>query len=88
MATENELIEKMQRDTALVKRALGRIAGDAAKVVTLNHEAGRHEASADAMAWQSEVHAALALLLAAHGRASGALLKHYGGEIVAAGPIR
>lgn len=88
MATEGELIGEMQRDTALVKKALARMAENAADLVTINHTEGRPAASADAMAWQSAIHAILSQLLAAHGEASKALMKHYGDTVVMAGPIR
>lgn len=88
MDDEGKLIEAMQKDTAIAKRALARIAVKAAKVATINHKAGRHAANADAMVWEASVHEALAVLLAGHGRSSDALLKHYGAEVIAAGPVR
>lgn len=41
MATEREPIEAMQKDTAIAKRALVRIADLAGEVATINHAAGR-----------------------------------------------
>lgn len=87
--TEEDLIRDMQRDTAYIKRLLNRINGNAAKVVTINHEAGRYEASADAMKWHSAVQGVASSLNAAHAEASRALVAHYGEKVmIAAGPWR
>lgn len=86
--TEAELIAAMQKDVAYAKKTLARIAVNAGKLVTINHEAGRNEAAADAMAWHSAALRLHADLLSGHSEASKALEKHYGGDIIAAGPIR
>ena len=88
MATENELIEAMQSDTALLKKVLGRMLPKAEELASINHEAGRFEASADAMIWHGALHRVNGLLLDAHGKASKALVRGYGDSIIAAGPFR
>jgi hypothetical protein len=88
METEHELIAAMQADTALVKEALVRMNIAAGKLVRINHKAGRLDQSADAMIWHGAVMRLRGDLEAAHGVASKALVAGYGGEIVAAGPIR
>lgn len=85
---DRELIAEIQDKVAQVKRLLAEIDADSGKVVTINHEAGRFEQSADAMIWQGAVKRLRGDLLAAHGVASKALVRGYGEEIVAAGPIR
>jgi hypothetical protein len=88
METEAELIAQMQADVAAVKDILARIDLAAGKLATINHKAGRPIQSADAMIWRGAVKRAGGDLLIAHGVASKALIEGYGGEIVAAGPIR
>ena len=88
METEAELIAQMQADTADVKETLARIDQAAGKLATLNHKAGRLTQSADAMIWQGAIKRLRGDLLAAHGVASKALAEGYGGDIIAAGPIR
>lgn len=88
MPTENEIIVAMQRDVAYAKKVIARIAANAGKLVTINHKDGRNEAAADAMAWHSASLRLHADLLSGHSEASKALEKHYGGEIIAAGPVR
>ena len=86
--TEQEIIASLQKDTAYMKRLLDRMAKKSAALVTINQKDGRIEASADAMAWQSDLVALHADLLDAHSRSTKALVKHYGADIVAAGPFR
>jgi hypothetical protein len=83
---EADLIAAMQKATAKAKILLSSIAEDAARVVTINHEAGRYVQSADAMIWQGEVLQSLGKMLSAHGAASKALIAGFdnGGEVVAA----
>jgi hypothetical protein len=88
MATENELIEAMQKDVAYLKRKLASLESKASAIVTINHKEGRFEASAAAMAWQADVARLRADILSAHSKSSIALAKHYGADIIAAGPFR
>lgn len=88
MTTEQDLIEAMQTDTALLKKVLARMAPKAEELASINHAAGRYEASADAMIWHGALHRMAGDLLDAHGKASKALIRGYGEAVVAAGPWR
>lgn len=85
---ENTLITASQDAVAKVKALLANLDDYAAQLATINHKAGRLIQSADAMIWQGAVKRARGDLIAAHGIASKALIEGYGGDIVAAGPIR
>lgn len=88
MATEQELIDAMQADTALLKKVLARMIPKAEELASINHAAGRFEISADAMIWHGALHRMNGLLLDAHGKASKALIRGYGESVIAAGPFR
>jgi hypothetical protein len=87
---EADAIASMQKATAKVKVLMFGIADDAARVVTINHEAGRLAQSADAMIWQGEILQSLGKIISAHGVASKALIKGFdnGADVVAASPWR
>lgn len=87
---ERDLIAEMQEDVAAMKSLLDQIEKAAARLVKINHQAGRAVQSGNAMIWQGAVKRLHGDLIAAHGAASIALVHGYdnGGEIVAMGPIR
>lgn len=86
--TEADLIASSQKDVAYLKRLLARLDKKAADLVTINHQEGRFEASAEAMEWQSDVAQLRADLLDAHSKSSKSLLKNYGPDVLKRGPFR
>ena len=85
---ENELIAASQDAVAKVKALMANLDDYAAQLATINHKEGRLIQSADAMIWGGAVRRCSGELLAAHGRASKALIEGYGADVVMRGPGR
>ena len=84
---EAQNIARQQENVAQIKGLLADVVKDAARLVTIQEDAGRDSQALDAKEWQYEVQGLLAGLRAAHVRASKGLIAGFanGGEIVILG---